>query len=126
VGLAALHGIEAIELVLAKSGMDKAADQAFDGFTSIPPGQLEVVLFFGGNLIGSAALIWAQFRTATLPWRVPVLNLAAVAADFTMPDGAPPAVKSAGMLLFATWSVALALAVRHPVQRRPLRRSIQA
>jgi hypothetical protein len=123
IGLAALHGIEAIQLVLERSGMEQAAIRsAFDSFTTLPVGRLEVVLFFGGNLVGSAALLVAQFRTCTLPWRVPILNLFAIAADFTIPDGAPPLVKSLGISLFVVWSVALALAIKRPVTRTPLRK----
>jgi hypothetical protein len=123
IGLAALHGIEAVQLVMEKSGMDKAAiDSAFDAFTTLPVGRLEVVLFFGGNLVGSAALLIAQFRTATLPWRVPIINLVAITADFTIPDGAPPLVKSAGISLFFVWSVALAVAIKRPAPRAPLRK----
>jgi hypothetical protein len=123
IGLAALHGIEAIQLVLEQSGMDKVAIQsAFDAFTTLPAGRLEVVLFFGGNLVGSAALLFAQFRTHTLPWRVPVLNLVAIAADFTIPDGAPPLLKSAGISLFVVWSIALAFAIKRPTTRTPLRK----
>jgi hypothetical protein len=123
IGLAALHGIEAFQLVLEQSGMDPAAIQsAFDAFTTLPVGRLEVVLFFGGNLVGSAALLVAQFRTRTLPWRVPMLNLVAIAADLTIPDGAPPLVKSAGISLFVVWSVALAFAIKRPATRTPLRK----
>jgi hypothetical protein len=123
IGLAALHGIEALQLVMEHSGMDKAAiDAAFDTFTTLPVGKLEVVLFFGGNLVGSAALLVAQFRTPTLPWRVPILNLFAIAADFTIPDGSPPLVKSAGISLFVLWSIALAVAIKRPAARRPLRK----
>lgn len=123
IGLAALHGIEAIQLVMEQSGMDKAAiDSAFDAFTTLPVGRLEVVLFFGGNLVGSAALLVAQFRTPTLPWRIPLLNLVAIAADFTIPDSAPPLVKSAGISLFVLWSIALAIAIKRPTPRAPLRK----
>jgi hypothetical protein len=123
IGLAALHGIEAIQLVMEQSGMDKAAiDSTFDAFTTLPVGRLEVVLFFGGNLVGSAALIVAQFRTPTLPWRVPLLNLVAIAADFTIPDSAPPMVKSAGISLFVLWSIVLAVAIKRRTPRAPLRK----
>lgn len=123
IGLAALHGIEAFQLVMEQSGMDKAAiESAFDAFAALPVGRLEVVLFFGGNLVGSAALIVAQFRTSTLPWRVPILNVLAVAADVTIPDSASPLVKSAGISLFVLWSVALAVAIKRPTPRAPLRR----
>src|SRR3954464_3791880 len=52
IGLAALHGIEALQLAMEHSGMDKAAiESAFDGFANLPVGRLEIVLFFGGNLV---------------------------------------------------------------------------
>ena len=127
IGLAALHGIEAFQLLLEKHGTDEAAiDAVFDAFTSLPVGQLEVVLFFVGHLVGSAALLWAQFRTPTLPWHVPILSLASIATDFAIPDTAPPLVKSAGISLFVVWSIALALAIRRPTQRTPLRKHASA
>jgi|RhiMethySRZTD1v2_1073278.scaffolds.fasta_scaffold11329_4 uncharacterized membrane protein YgdD (TMEM256/DUF423 family) len=123
IGLAALHGMEAFQLVMEHSGTDKAAlDSAFEAFATLPVGLLEIVLFLGGNLVGSAALLLAQFRTSTLPWHVPILSLVAVAADFTIPDSAPPLVKSAGISLFVAWSIALAIAIRRPTQRAPLRK----
>jgi hypothetical protein len=123
IGLAALHGIEAFQLAMEKSGVDKAiVDSAFDTFANLPVGRLEIILFFGGNLVGSAALLVAQFRTSTLPWRVPILNLLAIAADFTIPDSAPPLAKSAGISLFVVWSIVLAVAIMRPTRRAPLRK----
>lgn len=121
VGLAALHGLEAAQLLLDRAGADHTTTTAaFDALTDLPVGKLELVLFLGGNLIGSAALIWAQFRTRTLPWHVPILNVLGLAADVAIPDEAPPAVKAAGISLFVIWSVALAFAIRRPSRRGPL------
>ncbi len=122
IGLAALHGIEASHLVLQRSGMDRTAiDAAFESFTSLPVGWLEVGLFFVGHLVGFVALLWAQFRNPALPWHVPILSLLFGVADFTIPDAAPAPVKAAGIALFVAWSITLALAIRRPVRRAPLR-----
>jgi hypothetical protein len=114
VGLAALHGIE-----LAGAG------DVSDDLTAQPAGILLAILFFGGNLVGSVALVWAQLRTRTLPRWVPMLNIAAVVGDFAIPDGASPVVKSAGIALFVVWSVALAVAL-HGTSARVLMREEMA
>lgn len=112
-GLAALHGIEAFQLALLNGGTSQAVlDDAMDGLLSLPPGPAELVMFMGGELVGSVALTWALFRTRTISPVIPVLLAIFFVLDMAIPDGAPDVVKTCSLGLFAAWSVVLAVSVR--------------
>jgi hypothetical protein len=84
VGLAGIHGFEMAAFSVAKGDHERLAVSILDGTDVGLPGAVLLVLFLGGAVLGTLALLWPLWRSPWLPRVVVLFILGFAVLDFAL------------------------------------------